>query len=151
MPTSIGLQKKQENSRPSLINSLLSTVLGSGEVLSTWSCYYHYQEQKQPRNENSTLQDLHLCHWHPTQERFYRDNYTDVQICQMEMAQLLSLERGEHISKYLIEMVDILLSNHQNRSLPQKSGITADTSQFALINRYVSPLTHLFQYHSLQR
>ena len=30
----------------------------------------------------------------------------------MEMAQLLSLERGEHISKYLIEMVDILLSNH---------------------------------------
>ena len=32
MPTSIGLQKKQENSRPSLISSLLSTVLGSEEV-----------------------------------------------------------------------------------------------------------------------
>ena len=47
-------------------------------------------------------------------------------------------------------MVDISLSNHENRSLPQKSGITADVSQFALISRYVSPHTHSFQYHPLQ-
>ena len=35
LPTSAGVQKKQENSRPPLISPLLSTVLGSGEAQQT--------------------------------------------------------------------------------------------------------------------
>ena len=54
----------------------------------------------------------------------------DALICQMEMAQVLSKESREHTYKYTIEIEDTSLFNQFRRSLPQKSDITADMSQF---------------------